>query len=213
MLSSKLTRWAGLALLLAGVLIAVPVVLHPDETAEPSTLLTNSWLIIHSIFIVGNVLSILGLMGLYARHAQALGRGGLMGFILITIGNALFVGVLMIDSYVVPALAADIKTQPLLDEAGPLFGGPLGLVFMISGLIFSLGAILTGLTIMRTSVLPRWAGLFLLGGPLLAFTPPLPHLAGVVGGALMGISFVWLGYALWSGLPEPTRQFKQVTAS
>lgn len=213
MLLSKLTRWAGLALLLAGVLIAVPVVLHPDETADPSALLTNSWLIIHSIFIVGNVLSILGLMGLYARHAQALGRIGLMGFILITMGSALFVGVLMIDSYVVPALAADIKTRPLLDEAGLLFGGPLGLVFMISGLIFSLGAILTGLTIMRTSVMPRWAGLFLLGGPLLAFTPPLPHLAGVVGGALMGISFVGLGYALWSGLPEPTRQFKQVTAS
>lgn len=213
MLSSKLTRWAGLALLLAGVLITIPVVLHPDETADPGALLSNSWLVIHTIFIIGDVLSILGLMGLYARHAQALGRIGLMGFILITMGSALFVGVLMIDSYVVPALAADIKTQPLLDEAGPLFGGPLGLVFMISGLIFSLGAILTGLTIMRTSVLPRWAGLLLLGGPLLAFTPPLPHLVGVVGGALMGISFVWLGYALWSGLPEPTRQFKQVTAS
>jgi hypothetical protein len=213
MLSAKLTRWAGLALLLAGILIAVPVVLHPDETADPSAVLSNSWLIIHTIFIVGDVLSILGLMGLYARHAQALGRVGFSGFILIMIGSALFVGVLMIDSYVVPALAADLKTQPLLDEAGPLFGGPLGLIFISAGLTFALGAILLGLAIMQTAVLPRWAGLLLLvGGPLLAFTPPLPHLASMVGGVLMGISFVWLGSALWSRVSEPTRQFKQVAA-
>jgi hypothetical protein len=118
----------------------------------------------------------------------------------------------MIDSYVVPVLAADIKTQPLLDEAGPLFGGPLGLVFMAAGLTFALGAILTGVATLRTTVLPRWAGLLLLvGGPLLAFTPPLPHLAGVIGGVLLGASYVWLGYSVWSGQHEPAHQLKQVT--
>ncbi len=213
MLSTKLTRWAGLALLLAGILVAIPIVLHPDETADPGALLLQSWLTIHTIFIIGDLLSMLGMLGLYAGHAPSLGRAGLAGFILFTLGSALFVGVLIIDAYVVPVLAANLQTQPLLSDSGPLFGGPLGLIFMATGLIFSLGALLIGVTIMRTAVLPRWAGLLLLlGGPLLAFAPPLPHLAGTAGGVLLGVSLAWLGYALWFAVPTSTRQFKQVAA-
>jgi hypothetical protein len=198
--------------LLAGILLAIPIVLHPDETADPTAVLTSSWLVIHTIFIIGDVLSIFGLIGLYTRQSQEIGSIGLIGFILAIIGSALFVGVLMIDSYVIPVLAAEITTQPLLDEAGPLFGGPLGLVFLAAGITFALGTLLTGFTTLRAAVLPRWAGLLLLiGGPLLAFTPPLPHLVGTIGGVLLGLSYIWLGYALWRNWGEQTEHAKQAT--
>ena len=214
MLSTKLIRWSGLALLLAGVLIAIPILLHPDETADPMAVLGSSWLIIHTIFIIGDILSLFGLVGLYTRQAQATGRLGLIGFILALIGSALFVGVLTIDSYVIPVLAANPATQPLLDEAGPLFGGPLGLIFMSAGVTFALGTLLTGITLLRGGVLPRWAGLLLLiGGPLLAFSPPLPHLVGTVGGVLLGASYIWLGYALRFNPVEQARQPHQTAPS
>jgi hypothetical protein len=68
--------------------------------------------------------------------------------------------------------------------------------------------ILLGVTIARAGVLPRFSALPLsVGAPLLAFWPPLPHLVGVIGGVLVGISFAWMGYTLWSRtgarIPQP----------
>ncbi len=36
------------------------------------------------------------------------------------------------------------------------------------------------------------------GATLLAFAPPLPHIAATIGGLLFGIGVAWMGYAIWS---------------
>ncbi len=47
----------------------------------------------------------------------------------------------------------------------------------------------------------------IIAGPLLGLTPPLPVYALMVGSVILGIGFVWMGYALWTGeTPEAMRR-------
>ena len=74
---SDLVRWSGGALLLAGVLIAVPVLFHPDDVAHPETVLSTTWAVVHGFFATGAVLALVALTGLYVRQAEEAGRVGL----------------------------------------------------------------------------------------------------------------------------------------
>jgi hypothetical protein len=172
--SARLTRGSGLALMLAGLLTAIPTLFHPSD-ADPRAFQSAAWAPVHALLIVGAIISLFGLIGLYRVQAERSGALGLVGFILGFSGTALVVAALVVDAFVLPVLAANTAGPALLDSAGPLFGGALGLVFLLMAVTFALGSILLGFATARADVLPRWAGaLILVGGPLLGFTPPLP---------------------------------------
>jgi hypothetical protein len=155
---------------------------------------------VHALLIAGAICSLFGQIGLYRAQAERTGALGLVGFILGISGTALVVAALVADAFVLPVLAANPAGQALLDPAGPLFGGALGLIFLLMAVTFGLGSILLGFATARAGVLPRWAGaLILAGGPLLGFTPPLPTYVGITGALLLGAGYLWAGYAIWAG--------------
>lgn len=198
MSSANLVRWSGVALLIAGALVAVAMPFHPNDAADPYAVTTNVWVIVHSLYVPAFILSLFGLIGLYVRQAEHAGVLGLVGFILAFIGSALFLVVVVLEASVIPVIAADPAGQALLDPAGPLFGGELGPILLMGQATFALGFVLTGIATVRAGVLPRWPGvLLLIGAPLAAFWPPLPQLVGVTGGVLLGLGYAWLGYAMW----------------
>ena len=196
MSSTTLARLSGLALLLSGALIAVPIVLHPSDT-DPQALLRPAWVPVHTILTTAAILSLFGLVGLYNRLGKGSGWPGLIGFVSLFTGTALFVAGLSIEAFVLPALASSAAGQALLDPAGPLLGGALNVVLLVTGSIFSLGCLLFCITILRSGTAMRWTGLLLLGGILLAFWPPLPQLVGTIGGVLLGLGYIWFGYTLF----------------
>jgi hypothetical protein len=195
MLSKTLVRLSGLALLLSGILIAVPIVFHPSY-ADSQALLRPAWVPVHIALTIAAILGLFGLVGLYTRLRERSGWLGLIGFMLLFSGTALFVAVLSIEAFVLPALAYSAAGQTLLDPAGPLFNGPLNVFLLLTGIIFSLGCLLFCVAILRSGISGRWIGLLLLGGILLAFWPPLPDLVGIIGGVLLGLGFIWFGYIL-----------------
>ena len=155
MSSTQLIRWSGLALLLAGLLIALPVPFHPDN-ADPEAVIRAAWVPVHSLIELGAILSLFGLVGLSIRYMEHLGWLGLMGFTLLFIGSGFFVGYVFVEAFVLPGIAVSPGRQVVLDPAGPL----------------------------------------------VAFWPPIPHLVGILGGVLLGLSYIWLGYALWAKAGE-----------
>ncbi|MBX3051122.1 MAG: hypothetical protein KF753_06600 [Caldilineaceae bacterium] len=202
MSKSTLVRWSGLVLLLAGLCVAIPALLHPDEAANPSAMTGASWVPVHTVFIFSLLLMIFGLFGLYALLWERPSGLTTISFVLMVIGSVLTVSVLTIDAYVVPVLASNPAASGLLAETGPLFGGPLGTEFLLAAVTFALGTLLLGIDLLRNGTLPRGAGVLLLvGGPLMGFSGLLPHLIFVAGGLLLGASLIWLGYAIWA---EPT---------
>jgi hypothetical protein len=202
MAPSHLQRAGGLALLLGGVLLGLGVVLHPDE-ANPAAVLAATWGPVHIIMLLAALLSLFGLLSAYARLAARAGATGLVGFALLIAGTMLLAPILVIEALVVPALAADAAGAALLSDTGPLFGGALGLYFMLMALVFALGCLIGAIAIVRSGALPRLAGVLLVGGALLAFNPPLPHLAGTIGGLLLSLGYIWLGYMLFAGRAAP----------
>ena len=174
-------------------MVVLPCVHPSDEVGVRSA----AWVPVHLLYFAALAVVLLVLVGILARQLQRAGRLGVVGFLVAFAGTAMM----------------------LLERREHLFspvfgvGTPLGLWELISAsLIFSVGYVLLGIAIPRADVLPRSAVILLaVGGPIVAFAPPigiLPVL--IVGHALFGSGLAWLGYALWHGteheqLPVGTR--------
>lgn len=137
----------------------------------------------------------IGLVALYARQAEEAGVLGLVGFLLTFVLMAMVVGAMWTFAFVAPSAA--IEAPAFLDSESP--AGPLNLGFAITFMGFPLGWLVFGIATFRAGVFPRFAGVLLAVGALLAFAP-LPAVTVV-----MDIAVVWLGYSLLSeksGVPE-----------
>jgi len=114
---------------------------------------------------------VFGLVGLHIRQAKKAGWLGLIGFIVALLHSVLLVG------------------RRGIVEA------------------YALGFILIGTAIIRAGVLPRRAGLLPIIGTVLSLAPLIGLIVGPwiglivansIGRVIVGIAFVWPGYALWS---------------
>jgi len=186
---TTLYRLSGISLLIGSVLAIIGSVLGIFSGNPASTIAIAGSL----IQFVGATLGILGLPGMYARQAQRAGILGLIGttlmvcYILIlgTFGSALSAVLLPFIATHAPAIA---QSEP----------PGLNLFFTIGGLLGAVGGISLGLATIRASVLPRWAGILLMGSVIQVagdfFQSPIANLGFV----LVMIGFAWLGIALLS---------------
>lgn len=190
MSSSELIRWSGLlAIGAGGYLVLLPLV-------HPSSPQSAAWVPMHLLFFAALIATLLTLVGILLYQLQQAGRLGLAGFFTAFVGTAMM----------------------LLEGREHLFspdfgqGTPRGLLeLIIASLVFSIGYILLGVAIVRAGVLPRGTGILLaVGGPIVAFSPPIGVLAvEIVGHALFGLGLLWVGYVLLSGreavVAQPSR--------
>ena len=203
MSSSNLVRWRGLALLISSVLFALLFILHPGS-GDPATVeaaLNKFYATEHTLGVVGMVLMLFGMEGLYTGQTPKIGRLGLIGVMLAYIGTALLLGVIFFDAYFIPLIAAHAPN--LLDASGPFNTPPGVLALALPGLPWGLGFILVGIATMRAGMLPRWAGLILIIGTIVVNLPPqpvgpVPFFVLTIGASVFSVGLGWLGYALWS---------------
>ena len=197
MSTANLIRWSGLISLLAGVLHVLGALLHPvgEDLAAVNS---PNWVPAHLLYWASVILLLFGLVGLYTRQMDKTGMFGLAGFVLAFIGTAI-VGVFLFNAAttmpLVAATAPDMFAQIM---APPAFALPL------FGVTFGLGFILFSVATIRAGILPRWSGWLLLIGILLSMAEGSPidrtllHTIVTTGHVLFGLSFVWMGYVLWS---------------
>lgn len=196
------SRWQGLALILGGILMGIGLLIHPNEAADPSAFITGRWSLAHGLLFLGAIPTLLGLMGVYERLK------GLLAFIayLLMFGSiASFVFVFVFEGFVVPIMAADPNAGMLLDPAGPLLAGPLGVFLLVVGVAFTLGAILLGVAILRSSDLPRWSGILWIVAAPVSLAPPLPYPVTLISGLALGLAFAVTGVAIRSQQMPLTR--------
>ena len=143
------------------------------------------------LLLLGDVLLLFGLFGLYVRQSEAAGTLGLVGFLVAFLGTALTVGVDWDEVFVVPILA---DAAPELLDAGP----PLGIILSFG--VFTVGWVLFGLATLRARVYPRVAAVLLMVGAVLAFFPL--SLSTVVFSAAVA----WLGSILFTGRDASAEQ-------
>jgi energy-converting hydrogenase Eha subunit A len=194
MSSSDLIRWGGLAALVGGVLFVVAELLglptiNIESFSETAT--TASFAIQTTTFLLGVVLMLLGLVGLYARQSEAAGALGLIGFLVAFLGTVLIGGFMWASVFIAPALATEV---PEVVDAGP----PPGL--LPTFIIFAVGWLLFGIATLRGRVFPRAAAILLIVGAVVTFLP-LPFTTLV-----FDVAVAWLGFALFTGREASAEQ-------
>lgn len=189
MTSSNLIRLGGLAAVAAGALLVIGELLYfvLGLNPGPEDLATAPAVFQSVLFVLGYVLVLGGLVGLYVARSEALGALGLAGFLVAFLGTASFVGVGWINAFAIPAMAE--QAPELLEAAPPPLVFAAG---MISSVLFSLGWLLLGLAALRARAYQRWAAVLLMIGAVLAFVS-LPFTF-----VLFGAAVAWMGFSLLS---------------
>ena len=106
--ASNLIRWAGLPLIVAGLIFAGIQPIHPADVVASVT--TSAWAIITPLKTIMSLFFLLGITGLYARQANKAGWLGLAGFLLLSLCWALQTAYIFAEAFILPLLAPSAPT-------------------------------------------------------------------------------------------------------
>ncbi len=199
--TARLLRLAGLSALLAGLCYVLVGLFHPPNV--PSSVSTTRWEAVHILACAMCFFGVLGMAGLYARQATKTGWLGLVGFVMMTLWFMLIMGFSFVEAFILPKLAT---TDPyflvawkgmLTGSASNLNLGSLATLWTLTAPIYIVGGVAFGIATFRAAILPRWAGVLLAIGTVMAPTAALLPNASQPKIALpVGLALGWLGYAL-----------------
>lgn len=200
--ASTLTRWSGLAAIVAGICYVLVGMFHPLNLLASVT--TPTWAFVHVLACTMAFLGLLGLVGIYVKQVEETGWLGFIGFVLLSLWFALVLCFSFIETLLLPILASE--APQVVDGLMAMFTGPAGIdlgvlptLWLISGPLYILGGLIFGIATFRAGVLPRWAGALLAAGTALAPVAallPFEYQSKVT--IPVGLALIWLGYALWS---------------
>jgi|SRR5215211_872159 len=181
MAASNLLRWAGLAALVGSMLIVVADVMGFLGGVNAGTSSRGVYNFVVSLFLLGLVLVLLSLVGLYVSQAQATGTLGLIGFLLAFLGITMIAGLYWTYLFV----------------ARPFELAYAGLTLSTS--VWVLGWLIFGVATLRGRIYPRPAAIVLMIGAAISAIPkPATEVVLVV-------AIAWLGFLLFTRR-EPTAQ-------
>jgi hypothetical protein len=189
-------RFSAATLLIAGSALIFGSLFRPDQTI-PGAVLNDICSCVYGTLGFGFMIAIFGLIALYLTLGKGMShvtRGAILVSAMLSgfISGALFI----IYGFIIPILSEKSAYSALLLPAGPIVGGA-PMFFLVSGtVIYSVAIAIIGIHLVRR---PNWRlpGAFLLAAPLMAFTPPLPYLIGMIGGVFLGLGYIGVGYRLW----------------
>jgi hypothetical protein len=208
---ATLTRGAGLAAALSGLIYIVIQFIHPPDRIESLT--TPLWVAVHVLSFGMAVLGLVGLTGIYLHQVRKIGLLGLIGYLLFGFFFVLQTAFTFAEAFIAPLIAA-VAPQLAVDIVG-LFGrypavtdlGPLAALPLVGLLVYVVGALVFGIAILRARVLSRGAGILLIiAAALTPVAALLPHAIERMAAVPMGLALIWLGYSLWSDRRVSTAQ-------
>jgi hypothetical protein len=192
---NQLTRNTGRVLIGAGICTGLFWALAGmlGSFAGAEVVRSGLWAPAQGLHVLGAVLALFGLTGLYAVYGAKTGKFGLLGFTLSVIGTMCFFADGIIALVLFPALgAADAR---LLAADGALNAPPVFLAFVTFAVFFMLGYLLFGAVIIRADSQMMKPVSLLMAGSVLANLPPgpVPHSVIAAGGILWSAGMIWLG--------------------
>jgi hypothetical protein len=195
----------SVAFAVAGVLFVLYPAVRPfsDEVGLEGAAAFGStaWIVAHSFAIVGFVLLVLGLFGLYLRLQATQGEGAaLIALVLSWIGVGLvlpFYGAEVFGLHAIGQEALKENNGALVSLAGAVRGQP-GLAFILSGLVLlAVGIIVSATAVWRSGVIAKWTGIPLAVGFAL-YIPQYtaPQFLRVAHGLLITVACLLIAFEL-----------------
>ena len=209
--ASNLIRWAGLSAMIAGICYVLVGVFHPANVA--SSVITTQWVVVHYLACAMCFFGVLGMAGLYARQVKESGWLGLVGFVLLSLWFVLIMGFTFVEAFILPRVATAVPAfvegwmGMLVGPASKFDLGVMPTLWTLSGPIYILGGLLFGIGTFRARILPRWAGVLLAVGTLMApIAALLPNASQPKIAIPVGLALAWMGYALFAERRAPASE-------
>ena len=185
---SPLSRRAGVLSLTAAVLIVLSQVMRlgVGRLLGPDWVTTPAYTLTYTLALLGMGALLLALTAIYTRESAALGRLGLIGYVIAFLGTLMVAGDWWFEAFVVPTIATEAPEVLGLPPSGSVLVGAIATVGL-----YSVGWTVFGLAALRARAFPLAAALLLLvgglAGPLALSTPYQIPLAIAIG---------WIGLTL-----------------
>jgi hypothetical protein len=199
---SRLTRAAGIAAALAGLIFIAVQVKHPAMNVNSVT--TTQWAVRSTAKVIMATLALAGITGMYLRQIRQMRVLGLVGYVLFGIGYLAILSTEVIAVAVLPTLthSSPVYVNNVLVAA---FGGhPSGniggmqMLFDVSGVAYMVGGLLFGVALFRARVLARWAAALLaIGTAATVALSVLPESFNRPMAVPTGVALIGLGISLW----------------
>ena len=201
--TTKLTRAAGAAAVVGGLLYIGVQIKHPN--LDLGLVSTTEWKVRQTMKVLFAALSLAGITGMYLRQVKQIGVLGLLGYVVFSVGYLAMLSVEAIGAVVLPSIAetAPGYVSDVLAVAVPggHATGDIGLIqplISVMGIGFLGGSVLFGIALFRANVLARWAAALLAVGALAApAITLLPQVNFRLFAIPTGVAMVGLGYSLW----------------
>jgi hypothetical protein len=207
---SRFVRAGAWAAMVSGVAVVISMVLAwlvvpYERLGLTDAYLTTSYSVSSGLRLLGMVLLVWGLIGIYGPQSRAAGTFGLWTFVFVFLGTALAVGNAWAEVFVYPTLA---QIAPAMLSGA---GFEREAAYMSTGLslsypLFFLGLILFAAATFWARVYPRWiAVLLVVSVPVTMFLDPT---AGTfqesIGPALWGFAVAAYGFYALRRAPSTT---------
>jgi len=197
-----LSRSAGVAALLAGLIFIVVQIGHPH--LDVTSVGTTEWAVRNTAKMLFAALALTGITGMYLRQVKEMGVLGLVAYVLLSTGYLLIISTAFVAGYVLPSLA---QTDPayvngvLTAAAGGTATTDIGLIesaLVAEGITFLAGGFLFGIALYRARLLARWAAVLLAAGAVVTLAlPVLPDNLYRLLAYPNAVALIGLGYSLW----------------
>jgi len=200
--TERLSQVAGVCLVAAGALFIGVQINHPPLTLD--FVGTNEFVVRQTLKMIMTVLALVGITGLYASHARALGVLGLVGYVLFGAGYLTMFSVEVIAGFVLPAIAqtSPAYVQDVLTAAqggAPAADiGNIQILLSLSGIGYLVGGLLFGIALFRARVVARWAAALLAVATVSTVAlAVLPESFNRPFAIPTGIALIGLGWSSW----------------
>ena len=213
MAAPNVGRWVHVGLLalpVYGVLTLWTTFIHqPDPNADFEVyaryVSATNYLVDHLFgSILGVMLAIFGAVALGVYLSSR--RSALLGMVTSIAGNALTLTIFGMSTFATPAVGrAYLEGQRNIIEVNQdILGTPVIVTALVSGLLYTVGTILFGVAVWRSTTLPKWAGvlyaptglLISILGLAIGWTQTLGSILIIAGG----------GWIAWSVMRRPSTE-------
>ena len=201
--STSLTRAAGVAAVVGGLLYIGVQIKHPN--LDLALVTTTEWKVRQTMKVLFASLSLAGITGMYLRQVTRAGVLGLLGYLTLATGFLLMLSTEVIGLVVVPTIAGTspgyVSDVLAVSVPGGHAAGDLGLIGPFSQLVgvsYLAGGLIFGIALFRANVLARWAAALLAVGAVATLAiPVVPQVNFRLFAIPTGVAMAGLGYSLW----------------
>ena len=201
--TTTLTRAAGVAAVVGGLLFVAVQIKHPH--LDLALISTTEWKVRQTMKVLFAALSLAGITGMYLRQVTRTGAQGLVGYLMLATGLLLMMSIEVVGAVVLPSIAGSapgyVTDVLAVAVPGGHATGDIGLLqplISAMGISFLGGSILFGIALFRARILARWAAALLAVGAFATFAIPLlPQVNFRLFAVPTGVAMVGLGYSLW----------------